>query len=206
MLGTDNLPINKATKYDMIVFTAPSGAGKTTIVKHLLSKYPQLSFSISATTRTKREKETDKKDYYFLSKETFQSKINNSDFIEYEEVYPGKYYGTLRSEVDRILALDKKVVFDIEINGAQNIKERYDERCLVVFVKPPSFRTLVQRLTNRGTETPDSLATRILRIKKELLYENSFDKILVNDKLEVALKEAEELVEKYVLDLNIIKK
>lgn len=184
----------------MVVFTAPSGAGKTTIVRHLLEKYAgQLSFSTSATTRKKREGETDGEDYYFLNHEEFRTKIEENEFIEYEEVYKDRYYGTLRSEVDKIVDSGLKVVFDIEVNGAQNIKDRYDEKCLVIFVKPPSFRILVQRLTKRGTETPKSLEKRIKRIKKELLYEESFDMILLNDVLEETLQEAERIIETYVL-------
>lgn len=184
----------------MVVFTAPSGAGKTTVVRHLLEKYAgQLSFSTSATTRKKREKETEGEDYYFLSHEEFQTKIDQNEFIEWEEVYQDRYYGTLRSEVDRIVESGLKVVFDIEVNGAQNIKERYDDKCLVIFVKPPSFRVLVQRLTKRGTETPKSLEKRIKRIKTELLYEESFDMVLLNDVLEETLKEAERIIETYVL-------
>lgn len=184
------------SKYDMIVFTAPSGAGKTTIVRHLIKKYTDLfSFSVSATTREKRENEVDGKDYYFLTKDEFRQRVENEEFIEWEEVYEGRYYGTLKSEVDRIVELGKKIVFDIEVNGAQNIKKMYDDRCLVVFVKPPSFRELIERLTKRGTETPDSLATRIKRIKKELLFESSFDKVLLNDDLQVALADAESIVD-----------
>ncbi len=184
----------------MVVFTAPSGAGKTTIVKHLLKKYPeQLSFSISATTRPKRENEVKQKDYYFLSPEEFKQKAADGEFIEYEEVYEDRYYGTLKSEIDRIKAQGKKVVFDIEVNGAQNIKDKYGDRCLVIFVKPPSFRILIQRLTKRGTETPKSLEKRIRRIKKELLFVNTFDLVLLNDKLEITLAEAEQIMESHVL-------
>ena len=195
--------LNSST-YDMVVFTAPSGAGKTTIVKHLLAKYSEyLSFSISATTRPKREKEVKSKDYYFLSGKEFKQKVAQGEFIEYEEVYEDRYYGTLKSEIDRIKGLGKKVVFDIEVNGAQNIKEKYGDRCLVIFVKPPSFRILVQRLTKRGTETPKSLTKRIKRIKKELLFEKAFDLVLLNDVLEVTLKEAEQIVESKVLDKQL---
>lgn len=186
-------------QYDMIVFTAPSGAGKTTVVRHLLKKYEDLSFSTSATNRSKRPKEEDGKDYYFISEEQFKEKIANQEFIEWEEVYEGRYYGTLRSEVERIVDSGKKVVFDIEVNGAQSIKDKYDDRCLVVFVKPPSFRTLVERLTKRGTETPKSLEKRIKRIKKELLYEDTFDMVLLNDKLEETLIEAEKIIDTFVL-------
>jgi len=185
----------------MVVFTAPSGAGKTTVVRHLLKKYSEeLSFSTSATTREKRPGEVEGKDYYFMSNLDFEQKVANGEFIEWEEVYTDKLYGTLRSEVDRVIDSGYKVLFDIEVNGAQNIKDKYDERCLVVFVKPPSFRVLVQRLTNRGTETPHSLKNRIKRIKKELLYEDTFDMVLLNDVLEETLKEAEKIIETYVLN------
>lgn len=191
---------DRSHKYDLLVFTAPSGAGKTTIARHLLKKYgSHLSFSTSATTRDKREGEVEGKDYYFLSNEEFKNKVENDEFIEWEEVYEDRYYGTLKEEVDRIIASGKKVVFDVEIYGAQNIKQKYDERCCVIFVKPPSFRELVSRLTNRGTETPSSLKKRISRIKKELLFEKTFDMVLLNDDLETALKEAESIVEKHVI-------
>jgi len=192
----------RSHKYDLIVFTAPSGAGKTTIARHLLKKYDShLSFSTSATTREMREGEVEGKDYYFLSNEEFMQKVEKDEFIEWEEVYEDRYYGTLKEEVDRIIDTGKKVVFDVEIFGAQNIKQKYDERCCVIFVKPPSFRELVSRLTNRGTETPSSLKKRISRIKKELLFEKTFDMVLLNDDLQVALKEAEQIIEKHVIDL-----
>jgi len=187
-------------KYDMVVFTAPSGAGKTTIVRHLLSKYQEhFSFSISATTRPRREKETDGKDYYFMNNDEFKNKVAEGDFIEWEEVYDNRYYGTLSSEVNRIIEAGKKVIFDIEVNGAQNIKQKYDARCLVIFVKPPSFRVLVQRLQNRKTETAESFKKRVMRIKKELLFENSFDMVLLNDDLQTTLAAAEQIIEKHVL-------
>lgn len=186
--------------YDMVVFTAPSGAGKTTVVRHLLKTYPDLlSFSTSATTRERRKHEIDGKDYYFLSRENFKKRVKDGQFIEWEEVYEDQYYGTLQSEVKRILATGKKIVFDIEVYGAENIKQKYGDRCLVIFVKPPSFRELVQRLTNRNTETPKSFKKRIIRIKKEMLFVNSFDEVLLNDKLEDTLRNAEKLIEEKLL-------
>lgn len=191
----------ESKKYDMIVFTAPSGAGKTTIVRHLLKTFPDLlSFSISATTREKRVNEKDSEDYYFLSIEDFKEKIKGEEFIEWEEVYNDQYYGTLHSEVKRIAKSGKKVVFDIEVNGAQNIKAKYDERCLVVFVKPPSFRVLVKRLSDRKSESRESFEKRINRIKKELLFENAFDLVLLNDVLEETLINAEAIIKKYLLE------
>ncbi|NNE26800.1 MAG: guanylate kinase [Saprospiraceae bacterium] len=184
----------------MVAFTAPSGAGKTTIVHHLLKKYSEyFSFSISATTRGKRDNEVDGVDYFFMSNDEFQTNIEENSFIEWEEVYDDRFYGTLRSEVDRVVLEGKKVVFDIEINGAQNLKKTYDERCLVIYVKPPDFQTLVKRLINRKSESPQTLEDRIKRIKKELLFEHSFDMVLLNDNLEETLAKAEEIIETYVL-------
>ena len=182
----------------MLIFTAPSGAGKTTIVRHLLTKYNDLDFSVSATTRQKRSHETDGVDYYFLSTEEFKSKIRNDEFVEWEEVYENQYYGTLKSEVSRLWAEGKHIVFDIEVKGATNIKEMYGDRCLAVFVKPPSLEVLVERLKNRKTESAESLRKRITRVKQEMTYENNFDKVLINDLLEVALKEAEFTLEQFI--------
>lgn len=188
------------SKIDMVAFTAPSGAGKTTIVRHLLNQFSaHFEFSISATTRQMRKGEADGIDYYFLSNEEFKERVNNNAFAEWEEVYPDKYYGTLKSEINRILESGKKVIFDIEVNGAQSLKDTYKDRCLVIFVKPPGFRTLVQRLINRKSESPDSLRKRIKRIKKELLFEHSFDLILLNDTLPLTLEEAEKIILEHVL-------
>lgn len=182
----------------MFIFTAPSGAGKTTLVKHLLTKYKNLGFSVSATTRSKRAHEVDGKDYYFLTVEDFKSKVDNGDFIEWEEVYHDQYYGTLKTEVDRIWKLGQHLVFDIDVRGAKNIKNRYPEVCMSVFVRPPSIDTLVDRLINRNTETEESLQKRISKVRKEMEYENSFDIVLVNDTLEIALVEAEHIVETFI--------
>jgi len=183
----------------MIVFTAPSGAGKTTIVRHLLKTYDFLDFSVSATNRPKREKETDGKDYYFLSTEAFKEKIANQEFVEWEEVYNDQFYGTLKSEIERIWDKERYIVFDIEVKGATNIKKLYGDQAMVVFIKPPSFEILINRLRNRNTESVASLKKRIKRIKTELTYESTFDEVLVNDLLEVALKEAEVLTESFTL-------
>ena len=181
----------------MFIFTAPSGAGKTTIVRHLLKQYDFLGFSISATTREKRAHEVDGKDYYFLSKEEFDKRVKNDEFVEWEEVYEDRY-GTLKSEVERVWALNKHVVFDIEVKGATNIKKLYGDRCKAIFIKPPSLKILIERLTNRNTESESSLRKRIARVKREMTYQNSFDAVLVNDLLEVALKEAEFFIETFI--------
>jgi len=176
------------TSRKMIVFTAPSGAGKTTLVKHLLDSYEFLDFSISATTRAKRPHETEGKDYYFLTPEEFKRRINVDEFIEYEEVYEDQFYGTLRSEVDRIWDAGKAIIFDIDVKGAKNIKTLYCDQCLTIFVRPPSLEVLISRLTARATETEESLRKRIDRIREEVTYEPIFDTVVVNDLLEVAKK------------------
>lgn len=181
----------------MFIFTAPSGAGKTTIVRHLLKQYDFLDFSVSATTRGKRPHEVDGKDYHFLSKEEFDRRIENDDFVEWEEVYEDKY-GTLKSEVDRVWESGKHIVFDIEVKGATNIKKLYGDRCKAIFIKPPSLKILIERLINRNTESEASLKKRIARVKREMTYQNTFDEVLVNDLLDVAKKEAEFFIETFV--------
>ena len=194
---SSNIP--SIQKGRMLIFTAPSGAGKTTIVRYLLSKYDFLDFSVSATTRAKRDHEVDGKDYYFISAEEFERKKENGEFIEWEEVYEGQYYGTLKSEVDRIWASGKHVVFDIDVNGATDIKNIYGDVCLAVFIRPPSLEILIERLKNRKTESAQSLAKRIKRVKREMTFETKFDLVLVNDLLEVAKKEAELITENFIL-------
>lgn len=185
----------------MFIFTAPSGSGKTTVVKHLLSKYNELEFSVSATTRERREHETDGKDYYFMSVEAFKEKIKQGAFLEWEEVYQDQYYGTLASEVDRIWNKGSHVVFDIDVHGAKNIKSQYGSKCMSVFVRPPSFKILVERLTNRNTETEASLQKRIQKVKRELEFENCFDIVLVNDVLDITLKEANHIVSTFLIGI-----
>ena len=190
----------------VIIFTAPSGAGKTTLVRHLLKNLPNnISFSVSATTRTKRAIETEGLDYYFLDHQTFQQKIDDQAFIEWEEVYEGCRYGTLKSEVDRIWTMGKQVIFDVDVKGATNIKKHYGDKALAVFVKPPSLDTLVERLTNRQTETPESLQKRIARATMEMGYENNFDCTIVNDDLDTAKREALQIVQDF-LELSLVEK
>jgi guanylate kinase len=188
-------------KGKMIIFTAPSGSGKTTLVRHLLEEFDFLEFSISATTRAKRDYEVDGKDYYFLSPEEFKRRLQNNEFIEHEEVYEDQYYGTLKSEVERIWSLGKTIIFDIDVKGAVNIKQLYGDQCLTIFVRPPSVDVLISRLTARATETEESLRKRIARIREEITYEVHFDTVVVNDLLEVAKKESEYLVENFVVGL-----
>ncbi len=185
-------------KGKMLIFTAPSGAGKTTIVRHLLQNFDELAFSVSATNRPMREGETDGESYHFLSTEEFMQRVENDEFIEYEEVYPGRYYGTLHSEVDRIWATGRAIVFDIEVKGATNLKKFYPNESLAVFINPPSSDVLFQRLRDRSTETEDELRVRIARAAEELTYVNSFDRVLINDDLQVAFVEAEDIVEDFL--------
>lgn len=182
----------------LLIFTAPSGAGKTTIVHHLLDKFPQLAFSVSATTRKQRPHEQDGKDYYFISPEAFRVKQGNGDFVEWEEVYDDLYYGTLHSEINRLWSLGKHIVFDIEVKGATNLKKAYPKESLAVFVKPPSPEILFERLRGRKTEDEDSLRKRIARAAEELTYEDSFDKVLLNDDLDQAFADAEEMVRAFL--------
>lgn len=183
----------------MILFTAPSGAGKTTIVRHLLARYPeQLAFSISATTRSCRPHEVDGKDYYFISSEDFEAKVQAGEFVEWEEVYEGLRYGTLRSEIERIWQLGKAVIFDIDVKGATNIKQAYPDHSMAVFVKPPSEEILFKRLRGRNTESEENLAKRIARAAEELTYELKFDRVLLNDDLDLAKLEAEDMVSRFL--------
>lgn len=180
----------------LIALTAPSGAGKTTIARHLLKTFDVLEFSISATTRDKRAHEVDGRDYYFLDKEEFEQKIKNDEFVEWEEVYEGQFYGTLKSEVERILRGGKYAIFDIDVKGATSIKQVYGDAAIIIFIKPPSPEVLFERLRKRKTESPASLEKRISRARRELTYEDKFDRILMNDDFETALKDAEQLIRK----------
>ena len=182
----------------LLIFTAPSGAGKTTIVHHLLRHFGELAFSVSATTRPPREGEQDGVDYHFLSPEEFMRRVAAGDFVEYEEVYPGRYYGTLHEEVARQRARGRTVVFDIEVKGAANIKRQYPDDSLAVFVAPPSEEVLFQRLRDRSTEDAESLRVRIARAGQELACAHDFDRVLVNDDLPTALAEAEGIVRAFL--------
>jgi guanylate kinase len=185
-------------KGKLIIFSAPSGAGKTTIVKHLLNKGFNLEFSVSATSRPPRVNEKHGKDYCFLTAEDFKKKIANNEFLEWEEVYTDKFYGTLKSEVERIRQEGKNVVFDVDVVGGCNIKDYYGDEALSVFVQPPSVETLEKRLKARLTDSDEVIKTRIEKAKYELSFAPRFDKIIVNDKLEDALEEAEKTLEKFL--------
>ncbi len=178
----------------LIIFSAPSGSGKTTIVKELIAHNSNLGFSISACTRDKRGRsETNGEDYYFLTPDEFREKINQDEFVEWEEVYPGAYYGTLKSEIERIWSLGKHVIFDVDVRGGLALKKYYVNKALAVFVKVPSLEILEQRLRSRGTETEESLSKRIFKMKFEWSFQDKFDVILVNDHLDTAILEAQRL-------------
>lgn len=177
-----------------IIFSAPSGSGKTTLVKHLLSKNEDLSFSTSACSRPRRENERKGKDYYFLSEADFKSKIKNNEFIEWEEVYKGNYYGTLKSEIERVWSEGKHVIFDVDVIGGLNLKKYFKDRALAIFVKSPSIKTLAKRLNDRGSETPESLERRVEKAASEMKFADQFDEIIINDDLDLAKSEAVEIV------------
>ncbi len=189
-------------KGKLFVFSAPSGSGKTTIVRHLLAQNRfNLEFSISATSREPRGKEVDGKDYYFISLSDFKEKIKTSQFLEWEEVYRDNFYGTLKTEVERIWAQGKHVIFDIDVVGGLRIKEKFPEQTLAVFVKPPDINELIRRLKNRGEESEDKINMRVAKASVELATAPQFDKIIKNYDLEVALKDAENLMDEF-LDLK----
>jgi guanylate kinase len=181
-----------------IIFSAPSGAGKTTIVRHLLAKGYDLQFSVSAASRNKREIETQGKDYYFLSVEEFKAKIAQNDFLEWEEVYKNNFYGTLKSEIKRIWSEKKHVIFDVDVQGGINLKKIFGDKALSIFVMPPSVDSLASRLEKRNTETPESLKRRVDKSKEEMEFSKDFDTILVNDNLEEAFAEAETLLDNFL--------
>ncbi|WP_406685179.1 guanylate kinase [Seonamhaeicola sp. MEBiC1930] len=190
---------NKNKQGKLIVFSAPSGSGKTTIVRHLLGiEDLNLEFSISATSRDKRGAEVDGKDYYFLSANEFKNKIKNEEFLEWEEVYRDNFYGTLKTEVERIWALGKHVIFDIDVSGGLRIKRKFPEQTLAIFVKPPSVDELKIRLKKRKTESDEKISMRVAKASAELATAPLFDEIVINDSLENAFQDAEALVKNFI--------
>jgi len=186
------------TNKKLIIFSAPSGAGKTSIVHRLLKVISGLEFSVSACSRPKRPNEINGKDYNFISVDEFKSKIENDDFLEWEEVYKNTFYGTLKSEVERIWKNGKNVIFDIDVQGGLNIKNNYKEKALAIFVMPPSIEVLEQRLKLRATDNEKSLKIRIEKARYELSFADKFDKIIINNDLEKAVKTAVETVEEFL--------
>lgn len=182
----------------LIIFSAPSGAGKTTIVKYLLQQDLNLEFSVSATSRTRRHTETDGKDYYFLSADEFRRKIENDEFLEWEEVYEGIYYGTLKSEVERICSKGSHVIFDVDVVGGCNIKKYYGNKALAIFVQPPSIEELRKRLISRSTDAIEVIEKRVAKAAYELTFANQFDCIIVNEELSLAYQEAEKCIREFI--------
>lgn len=183
----------------LLIFSAPSGSGKTTIVKHLLAENNNFGFSISACTRDRRGRsEQNGKDYYFLTPEEFKRKIDNHEFVEWEEVYVGAFYGTLKSEIERLWAAGKHVLFDVDVKGGLKLKEYYGDKALAVFVKVPDEETLRQRLIGRGTETEDSLSKRLFKVHFEMSFQDEFDVILVNDDLQTSFRKAQQLADDFI--------
>ena len=182
----------------LIIFSAPSGAGKTTIVQYLLNKFPELEFSVSATTREPRGSEENDKAYHFISKEEFLHLIAKKQFVEFEEVYSGTFYGTLRTEIERIWKKGKTVIFDIDVEGGLHLKRKYEGNALAIFVQPPSLAVLKERLIGRGTDSPEKLKERFAKAEKELNYAPKFDIILKNYDLQTACTEAEILVKHFI--------
>ena len=182
----------------ILIITAPSGAGKTSITRHLMNKFPQLAFSISAATRSPRGKEQNGSDYHFISLEDFKKRIVNDEFIEWEMVYEGKYYGTLKCELQRIWKLNKIPVLDIDVKGAIHVQQEYPINTLSIFIEPPSVDELQSRLSKRGTETEEGILARINKASYEISFKEQFNEVVVNDNLEKACAHAEELVEKFI--------
>ncbi len=182
----------------LVIITAPSGAGKTSVTKYLLEKIPGLAFSVSATTRKPRGNERDGIDYYFISEAVFHTKIQQNEFIEWEMVYEGKYYGTFKTELQRIWNDNKIPLLDIDVKGAIHVHEQFDENCLTIFIEPPSVEELERRLQLRGTESLESLQTRLNKAVFELSFKYQFNKIIVNDNLQQACIEAENTVREFL--------
>lgn len=181
-----------------IIFSAPSGSGKTTLVKYCLKRFSQLEFSITATTRPPRGDEAHERDYYFISPDEFKEKISEDEFLEYEEVYPNKFYGTLKSEVKRIWDAGKIVIFDVDVKGGVNLKKSFGEKALAIFIAPPCIEELERRLINRNTDDNESIKVRVMKAEQEMLFRNQFDKVIVNDKLATAKAEISSMIEEFI--------
>jgi len=182
----------------ILIVTAPSGAGKTSITRHLMQRFSQLAFSISAATRSARNNEVNGADYYFMSEGEFQQKIKNKEFAEWEMVYEGKYYGTLKSELERIWSNNQIPVLDIDVKGAIHVQKQYPINTLSIFIEPPSVDELKKRLEGRGTETEQSLTSRVNKAAYEISFKTHFDKIIINDDLQHACEAAEKLVQSFI--------
>ena len=180
------------------IFSAPSGSGKSTIVRHILDLHPEMEFSVSATSRSPRGREVDGEDYWFLTEEEFRSRIAEDGFVEFEEVYPGRFYGTLKSEIERIWNAGHVVIFDVDVKGGVNLKKYFGEDALSVFIQAPSVEVLRKRLEGRGTDSAADIEKRVAKAAEEMTYAPRFDVVLVNDDLQTAFAEAEKLVDTFL--------
>lgn len=192
------LPMASTTTEKLFIISAPSGAGKTTLVRALLEQFPNFEFSISATTRPPRGSEIHGQHYYFLSAQEFLDRKEKGDFLEWEEVYPGRYYGTLYSEIDRIFAKGNYPIFDVDVEGGLNIRKQFGEKAISIFIKPPSLEILQERLLKRGTDNPEEIAQRFEKAAHEIRYAERFDHVLVNDDLTTAIQELQDLVAEHL--------
>ncbi len=184
----------------VVIFSAPSGSGKSTVVSHVLPLHPEMEFSVSATSRKPRGTEQDGVEYLFYSADIFRKLVEMDKFVEYEEVYKDNFYGTLKSEVNRIWSKDHVIIFDVDVKGGVNLKKYFGDRALSVFIQAPSVEALRERLINRGTDSPEAIEARVAKAAEEMTYADKFDYILVNDDLETALKEAEQVVDKFLCE------
>lgn len=192
-LETRNNKMNK-----VIIFSAPSGSGKTTLVKYALEQFPELEFSISCTTRQPRGSEIHAVDYHFISPDEFRQKISDDAFVEYEEVYTDKYYGTLKSEVEKIWDNQKVVIFDVDVKGGISLKKYFNEKALSIFIEPPSIEELERRLISRNTDDAETIKTRVAKAGEEMLHAKDFDIIVINENLDQAKKEIKTLIENFI--------
>ena len=182
----------------IVIFSAPSGSGKSTIIGQLLQQFPELEFSISATSRAPRGAERDGCEYYFLSGDEFRRRVAHGEFVEWEEVYQGTCYGTLRSELERIWAKNHVIVFDVDVKGGVNLKKIFGAQACSVFIMPPSIETLQQRLEGRGTDTPETIARRVAKASEEMTYAPHYDHVVLNDQLDVAVAETAQIVRSFI--------
>lgn len=182
----------------VIIFSAPSGSGKSTIVNHILGLHPEMEFSVSATSRKPRGEEVDGVEYLFFSADTFRSLVADDKFVEYEEVYPDRFYGTLKSEVNRIWAKGHVIIFDVDVKGGVSLKKYFGEKAMSVFIQAPSVEVLRERLISRATDPIEEIEKRVAKAAEEMTYADKFDKILINDDLQKAYKEAEEMVDNFL--------
>ena len=182
----------------VVIFSAPSGSGKSTIVSHILKLHPELEFSVSAASRAPRGEEKNGVAYWFISADEFRKRIADGEFVEYEEVYPGSYYGTLKSEVERIWDKGNAIIFDVDVKGGVNLKKYFGDRALSIFIQAPSVEVLRQRLIGRGTDSPEAIERRVAKAAEEITYADKFDHIVVNDNLQKAYNDAEELVDDFL--------